>query len=217
MPSPGGLPNPGIRPRSPALQANSLQSEPPGKHIFWDRISKKRFQTSLKFRVFLWDMVENCGRLLNTIYSWKLCVDTYISTPLLATALSKLVHASQCFTQFFEQASNWSPCFRFAHWNLYTEGEVILFKFKSHNVTPLLTTLQDSHQSPRTLQICSWPPSTSHSSSHSPLHLLQPPPCLSDMPSHAHLRAFAPAVPLPDTHMAGSLWSLHGCHLPREV
>jgi len=139
LPSPGGLPNPGIRPRSPALQANSLQSEPPGKHIFWDRVSKKRFQTSLKFRVFLWDMVENCGRLLNTIYSWKLCVDTHISTLLLATALSKLVHASQCFTQFFEQASNWSPCFRFAHWNLYTEGKVILFKFKSHNVTPLLT------------------------------------------------------------------------------
>ena len=27
----GGLPNPGIEPRSPALQANSLPSEPPGK------------------------------------------------------------------------------------------------------------------------------------------------------------------------------------------
>ena len=27
----GGLPNPGIEPRSPKLQANSLPSEPPGK------------------------------------------------------------------------------------------------------------------------------------------------------------------------------------------
>ena len=31
MPSPGDLPNPGIKPRSPALQADSLSSEPPGK------------------------------------------------------------------------------------------------------------------------------------------------------------------------------------------
>ena len=31
FPSPGDLPNSGIKPRSPALQANSLPSEPPGK------------------------------------------------------------------------------------------------------------------------------------------------------------------------------------------
>ena len=30
-PPPGDLPNPGIKPRSPTLQADSLQSEPPGK------------------------------------------------------------------------------------------------------------------------------------------------------------------------------------------
>ena len=30
-PPPGDLPNPGIEPRSPALQADSLSSEPPGK------------------------------------------------------------------------------------------------------------------------------------------------------------------------------------------
>ena len=30
-PPPGDLPNPGIEPRSPALQMDSLQSEPPGK------------------------------------------------------------------------------------------------------------------------------------------------------------------------------------------
>ena len=29
--SPGDLPNPGIKPRSPALQADALPSEPPGK------------------------------------------------------------------------------------------------------------------------------------------------------------------------------------------
>ena len=31
FPSPGDLPHPGIQPGSPALQADSLQSEPPGK------------------------------------------------------------------------------------------------------------------------------------------------------------------------------------------
>ena len=33
FPSPGDLPNPGIKPRSPALQADSLPAEPPGKLI----------------------------------------------------------------------------------------------------------------------------------------------------------------------------------------
>ena len=32
FPSPGDLPDPGIEPRSPALQADALTSEPPGKH-----------------------------------------------------------------------------------------------------------------------------------------------------------------------------------------
>ena len=31
-PPPGDLPNPGIEPRSPALQADSLLSQTPGKH-----------------------------------------------------------------------------------------------------------------------------------------------------------------------------------------
>ena len=31
FPSPGDPPNPGIEPRSPALQADALSSEPPGK------------------------------------------------------------------------------------------------------------------------------------------------------------------------------------------
>ena len=31
FPSPGDLPNPGIKPRSPTLQADSLPAEPPGK------------------------------------------------------------------------------------------------------------------------------------------------------------------------------------------
>ena len=33
FPSPGNLPNPGIEPRSPTLQADALTSEPPGKPL----------------------------------------------------------------------------------------------------------------------------------------------------------------------------------------
>ena len=36
-PSPGELPNPGIKPGSPAMQADSLPSEPPGKPISNDK------------------------------------------------------------------------------------------------------------------------------------------------------------------------------------
>ena len=35
FPSPGDLPEPGIKPRSPALQADILPSEPPGKPKFF--------------------------------------------------------------------------------------------------------------------------------------------------------------------------------------
>ena len=34
FPSPGDLPDPGIKPRSPALEADALTSEPPGNHFF---------------------------------------------------------------------------------------------------------------------------------------------------------------------------------------
>ena len=34
-PPPGDLPNPGIKPRSPSLQADSLPSEPAGKPIYY--------------------------------------------------------------------------------------------------------------------------------------------------------------------------------------
>ena len=33
LPSPGDLPNPGIEPRSPTLQADALPSEPLGKYL----------------------------------------------------------------------------------------------------------------------------------------------------------------------------------------
>ena len=35
FPSPGDLPDPGLEPWSPTLQADSLPSEPPGKPLLW--------------------------------------------------------------------------------------------------------------------------------------------------------------------------------------
>ena len=40
FPSPGDLPDPGIEPRSPALEADVLTSEPPGKS-WWISLSQK--------------------------------------------------------------------------------------------------------------------------------------------------------------------------------
>ena len=42
FPSPGDLPNPGIEPRSPAIQADALPSEPPGKPQYEEQYDSKR-------------------------------------------------------------------------------------------------------------------------------------------------------------------------------
>ena len=41
MPSPGDLSDPGMEPMSPALQAVSLPSEPPGKPNLYKGVSKR--------------------------------------------------------------------------------------------------------------------------------------------------------------------------------
>ena len=41
FPSPGDLPNPGIKPRSPALQANSVPAEPPNHWPIWGKENGK--------------------------------------------------------------------------------------------------------------------------------------------------------------------------------
>ena len=44
FPSPRDLPDPGIEPRSPALQADALPSEPPGKLEFFVKIWAQKLQ-----------------------------------------------------------------------------------------------------------------------------------------------------------------------------
>ena len=51
FPSPGDLPDPGIKPRSPASQADALPSEPPGKP------NKQNKQNHVEFEL-LWGDIE---------------------------------------------------------------------------------------------------------------------------------------------------------------
>ena len=63
FPSPGDLPNPGIEPRSPTLQADTLTSEPPGKPIYCIKIMWM-WSLSLSFRISY------------LLYSWEMWDDT---------------------------------------------------------------------------------------------------------------------------------------------
>ena len=44
--TPGDLPNPGIEPTSPALQADSLPSEPPGKPFYGVQVCSSKEKTN---------------------------------------------------------------------------------------------------------------------------------------------------------------------------
>ena len=57
FPSPGDLPDPGIEPRSPALQADALPSEPPGKPSIWT--SRIKVLTKCKYFPFLFRGIQS--------------------------------------------------------------------------------------------------------------------------------------------------------------
>ena len=77
FPSPGDLPNPGIKPRSPALQVDSLPAEPQGKpkntgvgslsllqRIFLPQVLNRRF---LHCRRFLYQLSYEGGPVLEWV------------------------------------------------------------------------------------------------------------------------------------------------------
>ena len=77
FPSPGDLPDSGIKPRSPALQADALISEPPGKlptvgHAYYmhDLIPLHAVQKSVAFLYTKDEISESeCGREKNLLKS----------------------------------------------------------------------------------------------------------------------------------------------------
>ena len=60
FPSPGDLPNPGIEPRSPTLQADALPSEPPGNPGLTIDISKLLMYQPYLFIWLNWVLVAEC-------------------------------------------------------------------------------------------------------------------------------------------------------------
>ena len=72
FPSPGDLPNPGIEPRSPALQADALTSEPPGKpgslwFLFIVEVGRVACQGFLVRKACVSVLVGGAGFLLSVV------------------------------------------------------------------------------------------------------------------------------------------------------
>ena len=63
FPSPGDLPNPGIEPRSPKLQADSLPAEPPGKPKDTGVDSLSLLQQIFSTQEFNWSLLH-CRQIL---------------------------------------------------------------------------------------------------------------------------------------------------------
>ena len=86
FPSPGDLPNPRIKPRSPALQADSLPSELPGKPgcVPWRQPKKRkkgregirREQWDSQGREMNWRKIYNSPRKLTMVRAAQQCVCT---------------------------------------------------------------------------------------------------------------------------------------------
>ena len=70
FPSPGDFPNPGIEPRSPALQADTLSSEPPGITQFTSSV----YQTLMVRNNVIWhlDKIKLSVWIQYYIYMWSL-------------------------------------------------------------------------------------------------------------------------------------------------
>ena len=77
--SPGDLPDPGIKPRTPALQADSLPSEPPGKPLMLHKVDPNEHPTLLvqlidltqaRTSSFSWDFEIRTDTDVRSYWSW---------------------------------------------------------------------------------------------------------------------------------------------------
>ena len=143
FPSPGDLPDPGIEPGSPALQANALLSEPPTREEIEKVILKAPWKqtlasdgTTIKFKllknffIFNWRRIalQYCIGFCHTstwISYWYLCV-TSLPSPIHSTHLG------------WQRAPVWAPwvidkfplAIYFTYWNVHAS------KLLSQFVTP---------------------------------------------------------------------------------
>ena len=75
MPPPGDPPNTGIELSSPALQAYSLPSEPPGKNklfaFFWINLFIKLNRTPKMSRSKVWPVLQDLGHIHVKLYKTR--------------------------------------------------------------------------------------------------------------------------------------------------
>ena len=76
FPSPEDLPEPGFEPRSPALQADALPSEPPGKPVASSAVVQKR-------RVHGLQQLRLPGSRAQAQYSW--CAGLFVLRPVISS------------------------------------------------------------------------------------------------------------------------------------
>ena len=89
FPSPGYLPNPGIESRSPALQADSLHSEPPGKPMNTGVGSLCLLHGIFPTQELNWGLLH-CKQILYQLsYQGRPCVSSCVLICLLTSILSK--------------------------------------------------------------------------------------------------------------------------------
>ena len=72
FPSPGDLPNPEIKPRSHALQADSLPAEPQGKPKNTG-VGKEKYKATNFFIILSCQIAENCSRGISDYMTEFLC------------------------------------------------------------------------------------------------------------------------------------------------
>ena len=93
--SPGYLPHPGIKPRSPSLQADNLPSEPPGNTISWCRKitwTLAFFSVILSFVKFYWNItmfnfyILSVAAVMLQLCNWVVVTKTaWLTKPQLCT------------------------------------------------------------------------------------------------------------------------------------
>ena len=81
FPSPGDLPDPGVESESPASQADSLLSEPPGKHSTTPDIKKKKKKAKFTLALIFIHILTLIKQYLSVLYVDYLQVKPLVSIP----------------------------------------------------------------------------------------------------------------------------------------
>ena len=119
FPSPGDLPNSGIEPRSPALQADPLPAEPQGKPKNIGVGSLSLLQGIFPTQESNWGLLH-CRRTLYQLsykYWWRACGIRVLSVttwqmmdPLLRVMIKNLRWGPVSMVHFFSRSVQWESC-----------------------------------------------------------------------------------------------------------